>query len=894
MNLVEFFEFDEAAPVSQAFQSVRQAFNRHAGTLGAHEYSPWTRLLGKGGPRPDGGEYPGPEQSLYRHCMEVAVFGAWLFHHAWRAGRLPLAAEADPVPALRSLFAIAFAHDADKRVGGRSRSPTAEDVGQVYEELGMADWSGLSLADWSGLSLAELCGAVSLVENRGLGRALFGEALLTPLADKLAELVHQGDNLLSRAAREGGGAAEFLALLNADLPRLHGLYGVPNRPLRLLRFRHHPIVLHKLHEFLSYPCFYAAGFYPLVCVRRGEWLEVGIPEDMAADLGDWLDRFEEYLADSEPSLKVNATSGTVAMFNVGDADDLWAAARDGGARQAELLLRVAGKDWDSVAPLVSFWVMQGGAPVATAAMKGSLCPVLKAEGEVAAGHALWRAAALAAAQNGAEKGGTERLLAETGVAEGLRRNGIEADRLEGLSLRTAAALQAALLIDDAADLRGCLERVHGPWREKTAKDPGAEAIVQSLKAQIGCAPQAAAEFPYARPARGGVCLMCGRPSERPIETGTMRLAGVKATSFGNRIGHEKHLWSEKGDNYLCPACVRIQGLLLEDQPNARATPMLVATPVRHMLDTRSGDRKKGLLRGYDAVSREQHPKVFPWNGDAGFDEPLLFEERPTAFDETIDHMYRLACYAALSGEPVHAFIAHQRECKSAFLYEGMPELLKELLGDIANPDYAIGRAQITRLVRRLDLFRALLAENDGMAGMQALPRFGWWAAAFVFGRAARQGKDGWNSRITHYVESTRKEYPMNEYDQWLDRLIRHSVDTHKPDWDASGAEWTLMLRTALETYQKHYVFGPRGTRDAIAQSLRANLIRRYQDDLYKKDLDERLQAFAEAAYGLLEKAQAEFDLESGFLRFLFAAYEGGYRRMVAEYRKQTRAAAAST
>lgn len=124
---------------------------------------------------------------------------------------------------------------------------------------------------------------------------------------------------------------------------------------------------------------------------------------------------------------------------------------------------------------------------------------------------------------------------------------------------------------------------------------------------------------------------------------------------------------------------------------------------------------------------------------------------------------------------------------------------------------------------------------------------------------------------------------MTEFDQWLDTLIRHSIDIYKPKRGDSGAEWTLPLRIALETYQKHYAFGPQTTQDAIAQSLRANLTRRHQDDLYRKDLDERLQSFAEAAYALLAKGAREFELESGFLRFLFAAYEGGYRRQVAAF-----------
>jgi hypothetical protein len=872
MTLTEFFEVDEEAPVAQAFKAVRRAFDRHMDTLGLHEYSPWTLCLGKGGAKPGGGYYEGQEQSLYRHCMEVAVFGAWLFYHAWRAKRPPLARIDDPAPVLRTLFAIAFAHDADKRQGdGKSRSPTPDDVRQVYEELGMADWSGLTLP--------EMATAVSLVEKRGLGRAAFGEVLVTPLVDKLAELIHQGDNLLSRVARQGGSAREFVAAFNADLPMLHRLYGVPNQILHLVRFRHHPIVLYRLQTFLS-PWFAADEFYPLVFVRRGEWLELGIGEGMG--LPAWLDRFEAWLADSEPSLKVNPTNGTVTLFNVGGADDLMSAVRD-RARQAELLLRVTAKDWETVAPLVNFWVMRCGAPLATVPMKGNLCPVLKAGGEVSSSHPLWRAAALAAAQSPGDRSITDKLLAEAAIADGLRQNGLVPEQLDGLSLRTAVALQASFLTgeDDFSDL---LNRAHGPWPEQGGVDPGARAIVRRLKAQIGCADLEEEALPYAKSAPGGTCLLCGAPAERPIETGTMKLAGIKASSFCNRIGHEKYLWSEKGENYLCPACVRIQGLLLETQPTLRANPMPVATPVRHLLDRGTGDGQKNVLRGYDAVSKDNRHKILPWNADAGFDEPLSFEERPTGLADTIDHMYRLACYAALSGEPVHAFIASQRECRAAFLYEGTPELLKELLHDLTTDEGGISRACLARLIRRLDLFRALLAENDGMAGMQAMPRFGWWAAAFVLGRAADKGKNGWNARTVNHVEFAREDYPMNEYDNWLDTLVQRSVEIHPfIKRDASGAEWTLMLRTALETYQKHYAFGPRATQDAITQTLRANLSRRLQDDLIKKDLDERLQAFAEAAYELLVKADGEFELESGFLRFLLAAYEGGYRRQLTEY-----------
>ncbi len=872
MTLSEFFDCLNDAPVARAFGTVREHLNRQfAGLPNGQSYPEWTLRLGKGGPKPEGGYYESQEQSLYRHCLEVAVFALWLFYHAWQAGRLPLSREADPVPALLAIFAIAFAHDADKRVGGRSRNPSREDVYLVHRELDMASWSGLTPE--------QLHAAVSYVENRGLGQVMFGDALLDPLTAKLAELVGQGDNLLSRAARQGGAPEDFIGIYNEDLPRLHTHYAVPDRPLRRLRFRHHPIVLQRLQMFLT-AWFATREFYPLVFVRRGEWLDIGVTEDM--DFGVWLDRFEARLSENEPSLKVAATTGTATLFYVACAEDLVSAVRN-SERQAQLLLRVTAKDWERVAPLVAFWVMQCGAPFSTTPMKGSLCPILKVNGEIPSSHPFWRAAALAAVQT--DRAITARLLAvASGAVEtSLRHSGIDPESLDELSLRTVAALQASLLIGDDG-LPSVLDELKGAWPERIGSDPGARAIVDSLKAQAGFSGSDDTALPYTPPQRGGTCLLCGAPTEQIIETNRMKLAGLKASSFYNGIGHEKHLWSEKGENYLCPACVRIQGLLLETQPTLRGNPMLIATPVRHLLDTRTGDVEKSLLRGFDAISRDLRTKILPWETDARFDEPLLFEERPTALGEVVDHMHRLACYAALSGEPVHAFVASQRECKAAFLYEGTPELLKELLHDFMDGEGGISRVFLIRLIGRLELFKAMLAENDGMSGLQAMPRFGWWAAAFVMARAANGQKDGWNTRTAHFLELARKEYPMNDYDTWLDTLVKSALATHRPRRDASGAEWTLMLRIALETYQKHYAFGPEATRDAIAQRLRADLSRRYPD-LFQKDLDERLHAFAEAAHALLAKADEEFELESGFTRFLLAAYEGGLRRAVTEFWK---------
>lgn len=873
MTLYEFFELHEDAPVMRAFDALRQSLNRHVTQLPATAYSPWTLRLGKGGPKPDGGYYDSAEQSLYRHCMEVAVFAAWLFYHAWQAERPPFSSKTDVVVALRTLFGIAFAHDADKLLDTRSKSPGLEEVQTVYEQL--------DIGAWTDLTVVELHHAVSLVENRGQGQALFGSTRIDPVTQKLAELVHEGDNLLSRVARQGGTARAFLELFNQDLARLHRLYAVPDQPLRLLRVRHHPIVLYRLQNFLAQQLVGDSGFYPLVFVRRGEWLELSIAEEM--DVAAWLDRFEVHLAGSEPSLKVAATTGTVTWFGVGNAEDLIAAVRN-ESRQAPLLLRVTAKDWETVAPLVKFWVMQAGGPCSTTPLKGKLCPVVKTSGAVPFDHPFWRAACLTAVM--LDRPAAERLLdAQQGVVRAsLQRNGIVPTDLDSLSLRTIAALQASLSIN--TDLPALLNSVQGEWPRLEADDPGASAIVQRLKDQLGLSDSTSQAPGYLHPARGGTCLLCGAATEQVIESSRMKLAGVKASSFSNRIGHIKHLWSEKGENFVCPACLKIQGLLLETYPSLRSAPLLIATPVRHLLDTRTGDRQKGVLRSFDAISKDNWQKVLPWEADARCDEPLLFEERVTALDEVIDQMYRLACYAALSGEPVHAFIASQRECKAAFLYEGMPELIKELLNDLMNEDSGIGRKYIERLVRRLELFKTMFNEYEGVTGMQALPRFGWWAVAFVLFRALSRANDRDRERLARrffgFVEFARQEYPMSNYDDDLEILVTRAAETHRPKKDASGAEWTLMPRIALETYQKHYVFGPTATQDAITERLRADLSRRYGADLYQKDLDERLHAFAEAAFKLFAKAEQEFDLESSFIRFFLAAYEGGLRRTIRE------------
>jgi hypothetical protein len=297
---------------------LREALTKHALELWKQEerdFSPWTLILGKGGPKPDGGYYPATEQSLYRHCMEVAVLAAWFFYHKWQAGRLPLRPQEDPEPALRQVFAIAFAHDADKLAGEPSQCPKPRHVHVAYEML--------SMEKWSGLSEDEVYSSIVRVENRCLGQAVFAPPIAL-LTEFIAKMVRAADNLVSRVAREDGGPVRFVEVFNADLSRLEEGFSVPNRPLHLISFQHHPIVVHELHDFLT-TVFYEESFYPLIFVRQGGQLDVTVPE--GAELGPWLDEFEAHLSEHEPGLKVAATTGTVTLFHVRSAQDALKAVR---------------------------------------------------------------------------------------------------------------------------------------------------------------------------------------------------------------------------------------------------------------------------------------------------------------------------------------------------------------------------------------------------------------------------------------------------------------------------------------------------------------------------------------------------------------------------------------
>ena len=81
---------------------------------------------------------------------------------------------------------------------------------------------------------------------------------------------------------------------------------------------------------------------------------------------------------------------------------------------------------------------------------------------------------------------------------------------------------------------------------------------------------------------------------------------------------------------------------------------------------------------------------------------------------------------------------------------------------------------------------------------------------------------------------------MSEYDEMLEKLVTLAAETHRPRFDASGSEWTLIMRTDLEVYQDRSPWGREATIPLLYQRLRSDLLRRYRDSLYMKGLDDRL------------------------------------------------------
>jgi hypothetical protein len=899
-----------------AFEPLRSRLNQQAERLRQSQdpqFSPWLICTGKGGSQQREYLYY-PDISLYRHCMDVATIAFMLFVYAWQGKRLPGLPSEDEVgaqKALQILIAVAFLHDADKYreqtdAWSKSQSPTLPQVQKLYELLEVGQWTGLGVQDCFAM--------VSRVEtNRGKKHALFTPPPSDPMTDMLADMVAEGDKLTSIASRpeknpsvrESSGHADGkrsvtmpsmvrrLVEVYNDEKRLKAWvaqYHVPDERLILLEFRQSPVVLHHVRAaFLEQ--LYDKKRFPLVCLLDGERLSLTVPEWFG--VAEVFQGLQHHLASNQPSIKRNHTNGELSLLHIHDVDTLIRIASSDDSYEPRVLT-VHANDWDTVIDYVRGWIgAVGGLVMRDRSASGKLLlPVAMhdaTDAELPERYAYALTIACALRSDAKGKLFEERLQRLRNWQDGRIERGMQGalsdvslDDLDKNTKQAMYAMQAAMEIHDAGALQALVEHLHESFPPQQV-DSGAEAIVESLKYQCGLTTEKHKpdEVVYAPAPQGGTCLLTGAPATQPIEANRMALAGVKTSAFNNRMGHRKSLWSQSEKNYLSAAALKQQALLCETlmRANRRATgqPLLVAMPFRSTLKPLQSvvDSGEYIVDLFMAVKQKdagwQH--VLPWNLDVSETMPLLLETVDSDFDSLLHTMYRMAMLALYSGDPVHVFIATQRDLPAAFVFEQTPPLLQTLLFDLTVPDDAPGtirRDRLPDLVQRLGLFRQLIATNYGHDVLTVLPSYGWWAVAWVQARLLQDDKPCSPTIVTE----ARKAYPM-EQDAQLERIAELATHVQRnPGRRASHNERMFAFSIVLEPYTTGKQYGQADTViiAAMAETLANALDRR---DMYARgegSLTERCQAFAREVYDFMTHNTDQGRLDARFQRFTLAAY----------------------
>ena len=881
---------EEGGLFACAFKPLRERLNQQAEACQKqHTFSPWVISTGKGG-----SEKPGylayPDVSLYRHCMDVAIIGAMLFFYAWQKGKLSdITDEKAAEKALKILFAIAFLHDADKYRDSAlafhetdSESPTYDQVKALYEVLAVDHWTDLTVEDCFAL--------VSRVEiNRGKKQAIFAEPPSDRQMDILAEMVSVGDTLTSIASREG--FEQMIAAYNQRLAALVAQYAVPNDKLKLWVFEQTPVVLCHLQQvFLDQ--LYDEYRFPLVCLLEGQRLWISLQADF--DLEAVFKVLEENLSQNFPSIKRNHTNGELNLLHLHDVETLIREATD-AASYGSRFLTIHSKDWDQVITYIRSWAASVSGLVVLEKGTGKLllplAPDTKTQEYFEPTGQYRYALAIAAALRVDSKGKVfderiQRLKSwqEGGISTALQQALPEIDMasLDKNTRQALYAMQAAMEITSEAQLIEIIDyfEIAFPPRQENL---GSRAIVNSLKQQCGLAsePALSAEPLYAAAPKGGTCLLCGLPATQTIETSRMTLAGIKSTAFNNRIGQQKTIWSQSGNNYLCEGCIKQQALLCQTLKTTghRATgmPLLVATPFRGLikpLETEDKEKPFSVINSFTAVNYKDQGwlKVLPWTLDISETTPLLLETVDTDFDSLVDTMYRMANYAAHSGNPVHVFISAPRASKAAFLFEPTPPLIRTLLADLSQPNEpnAIRRDKLPWLVKRLELIRQILNSNNGHDVLSILPAYQWWAVAWLNDRLIAQDKFYFSDNV-HFAKEV---YPMNA-DPQIEKIAQLAAQIQRnPGYKATNNERIFALTTALEQYDTglKYQQSEPVTVAAMAETLATALDRR---DMFAKGegaFSQRCKAFAQAVYDFVKHHKQEGQFDARFQRFFLAAY----------------------
>ncbi len=904
MTIDEYYA-EEIGPYARALQPLSAQLTQQALQLWAHSeaplaqrLSPWTFRLGKGGPRIDrqsGQSVYFPEVSLYRHVADVGFLASYLFYWAWQSGILPLAADEDVTPYVAVVLVMALCHDADKYEGtGRSISPSVAQVQQVWDDLGGIGWISPTL--WPNFSPATLHAAVSLVENRGQSQALLGPALPV-MIQRLAHMVGQADNFMSKTAVADPDAVmdAWVVTYNDKLPDWHDLYGVPATPLSLVQFHDEPAVLQHILEVIRA----GEAFYPLVVMREGHTLSLTLPDDWPLEeFLTYLDRYA-FQTRKNPRMIRNRTNGRLTLAdceNPGDLDTLVAHY----PVTVQDVLTVKATTLPLIAPYLAFWAAASEGLYEThwqdPGTRKLLTP-LTPTGEMSLAYQRALKVALVLGESaGDREARLHRALDEPcpGLPATVRDTllpMIDAlDQLDGLSLRTVVALQAALMVEEEA-FAGFLDWVHGPFPSRDASGEGAHAVADRLRAQSGL--QGNATTPPLTPyelsrEQSGMCLLCGQPAETEIKTGTMELVGVKRSAFNNRIGHQKSLWSQSEANYICSGCLYAQELLghmaQSMQVRVQKAPLLVALPVRALWHT-PGDAVPQALRSFDAVAFKENrwTKVLPWQADQGLTFPLGFEEKPDRDiadsgrnDDVLSQVWRLSLYAAMSGEPVHVFVSAQRTLPTAFYYEPLPAWLWWLLGDLhrSGDTEGVSRQDLPQWITRLEILRQLSQMNGSREAMIDLPHFGWWSGAWLVGRA-----EAGSSPVSQQMLNQLKEwYPMEDYSALLNQAAHGVTDIQRLSYDATRSQVNRIFRRVLDEYQA--LHGQKGvTRDFMLEAI-AGLV--YQDLDRSEDRvdDRRVRQTVDVCLRIVEQADQDDHLSSKMVKYLLAAFEMTVRETV--------------
>ncbi|MCL6576732.1 MAG: hypothetical protein K6T64_11385 [Kyrpidia sp.] len=770
-------------------------------------------------------------------------------------------------------------------------------------EAWMPDWV------WEGYSAEKLHHAVSLVENRGEGQALLGPSLPPLIRYLAAKIVHDADNLVSTAMSPAALVQEY----NIRLPKWTVRYGISNTPFRLLTWHDEPPVLHTLQTVIL-DMLYEIDQMPLVLTREGTVLWAAVPEPVTPRFV--LERFQETIGKPVSKVRFKNTTASVVLDNIRSLEDL----RDQLELSLPQLLVVKVKDGGVAVPYAHYWASKctgaAGTPLriwdgkTERGNKQTSLVRLQSETPLPTySKALVCAALLSAGGNEAVQKALE--WNESVVRESLREMDIPLENLDPLTRRTVVAMQSALSVPDDI-LEAWADYVYGQFSQEIAGDAiGTRALTAHLGRQVGLdldeTEQSNPGVFEAHP-DGGACLLCGAPATRLIVGGTMDVL-VKSSAFNTRPGHKTDPWRAQGENYLCDACVARQRLWKTSAEQWRIRgglggpqiPLLVATPIRSWLyqdyaKSAEKEEESHLFSCVDVLNVDGWVRALPWNSTTAESLALAWEPRQNGLEEILGQMRNLAAYAAYSGEPVHAFIASFRLCPESFVYEPMPELVKNLLrkAGVCNPHYGVYRKDLGLLIEVLDAFITLLKrDGKGREALEAVEDFGWWSAAWCLFDPT-WGSSALGREAQGAVSKLKEVYPMvNDEMIKAIALDMATIQSIKPN-EASGNKWSLAMRRVLETYDRWSDFGDRQVLErAIADDLYKTLERGNillgRDEAKTREVCLRV---TRRILHIVKDMESTYQaLTSTHRRFLVAAYEATFwevRHAIQEERQKTK------